>query len=71
MNFLLQNVSGDFRQEEIATHWQLFYETQQGKMWQTVSFELTVSSGTYIRALTELFPCPATLLSLKRTAVHF
>ncbi len=61
-------VHGDFRQEAIGARWQEFFKNHSGNM-HTIRIRFRVSSGTYIRAFTELFPVPVTLLSLKRTRI--
>ncbi len=66
-------VHGDFRQQTILDCWQAFFDTFIQKnpeaTLQTVDVRLLVSSGTYIRGLTENFEFPTVLLSLKRTKI--
>ena len=62
----IAQVHGDFRQEEIASQWQ---RVDLPAHVSTFQVRLKVSSGTYIRALGEVMPWPATLLSLRRTHV--
>lgn len=68
----IAKVRGDFRQEEILEKWRGYFDALQvagiGDL-QTFEIEIAVSSGTFIRALTENFPFPATLLTLKRTRI--
>ncbi len=62
-------VNGDFRQTETIKNWQDFFDKNTQQEFSLVSFEICVSTGTYIRALTEQFDS-ATLLRLKRTKIH-
>jgi len=65
-------VNGDFRQKEILCKWQIFFDElikKNVKEMQTIEIRIVVSSGTFIRGLTENFPYPAVLLSLKRTKI--
>jgi tRNA pseudouridine(55) synthase len=66
----IESVKGDFRQHEITGRWNSAIE---GKMVQMVSCVLEVSSGTYIRALTEVLSeklgIPVVLYRLIRTRV--
>ena len=65
-------VSGDFRQEAILHQWKSLLNTSH-QTFQTVSMELTVTSGTYLRSIADqmgkTLGCHACLLHLKRTAV--
>ena len=65
-------VNGDFRQETILNQWKSVLD-ESNKIFQTVSIELTVTSGTYIRSaadqLGKILGCGACLLHLKRTVV--
>lgn len=45
------HVSGDFRQELVADIWRMHIQEHGADMYPLVNVELTVSSGTYIRAL--------------------
>ncbi len=65
----IKKVNGDFRQEEIIKRWQEFFDTNNQKEFQTIKIKILVASGTYIRALTENFPIPTTLLKLNRTKI--
>jgi tRNA pseudouridine(55) synthase len=65
-------VGGDFRQEKILSHWRDFFEfTQHAGDKEALEFRVRflVSSGTFIRALTENFGFPVTLLALRRTKI--
>lgn len=59
----------DFRQKEIVQIWKDFFADKRDEGFLTIKIKIKVGTGTYIRALTELFTFPATLLSLKRTKV--
>lgn len=66
----IQKVKGDFRQDEIIEKWSNLNDLGQI---QCVTCTLKVSSGTYIRSLTEnieeVLGCPAVLYALIRTRV--
>lgn len=64
----INKVTGDFRQKETLEKWQKFFETAPENL-LICEIRILVSSGTYIRALTENFPTPTTLLKLKRTKI--
>lgn len=71
----IQDVAGDFRQEEIVLSWeQLKKDAGQAKPAQLVMCTLKVSSGTYIRALVENIEeslgVPVLLQKLIRTKVY-
>ncbi len=69
-------VHGDFRQEEILKNWQKFFMQYEGiqktneQIFSVFEVRLRVSSGTYIRVLTENFSFAVTLLKLKRTKIY-
>jgi len=69
----ISKVSGDFRQEESILSWSNAPQ-QMNKVSKVVSCTISVSSGTYIRSLTEHFlkdtGVPATVLRLERTRVY-
>ncbi len=65
----IAKVNGDFRQEEIVERWREFFAKNSRPTMQTVKIKILVSSGTFIRVLTENFPYPTTLLKLKRTKI--
>lgn len=65
----IQKVNGDFRQNKIIKKWQKFFDDNQETILQIFEVKILVSSGTYIRALTESFSFPATLLKLDRTKI--
>jgi tRNA pseudouridine55 synthase len=64
-------VTGDFRQVDTLDSWQTALSQQQ--MYPTVTFNISCSSGTYIRSLSQVlgerFGCPATTLHLTRVRV--
>lgn len=62
-------VNGDFRQEEIVDRWREFFAKNSRPTLHTAKIRILVSSGTYIRALTENFSVPTTLLKLNRTKI--
>lgn len=62
-------VNGDFRQDEIVARWREFFAKNSRTKLQTAKIKILVSSGTYIRALTENFPFPTILLKLNRTQI--
>lgn len=61
-------VNGDFRQEETIKGWEEYFKDKVGGM-QMLKVRFLVSSGTFIRAFTEVMPFPATLLKLNRTKI--
>jgi tRNA pseudouridine(55) synthase len=71
----IQKVEGDFRQEEILDKWSGGFapRIESGvtdfSNLQIFKVRFLVSSGTFIRALTEEFDFPCYLLKLKRTSV--
>lgn len=66
----ISKVSGDFRQEKILAKWSDFFKNANPQKMQTFQMRVIVSSGTFIRAFTEDFSFPATLLNLKRTKIN-
>lgn len=66
-------VNGDFRQKEILNEWQKFFDKKGENSFETVKIRLKVSSGTYIRGLTEELEksigIPVILMKLKRTKI--
>lgn len=65
---MISKVSGDFRQKEILAKWETFFDSTSQTLY-TFEIKIHVSSGTYIRALTENFDFPNILLKLKRTKI--
>lgn len=65
----VHKVHGDFRQEEILARWEKFFEKHTESL-QLFEVHFVVSSGTFIRAFTEEFSFPATLLKLNRTHIY-
>lgn len=71
-NYIFQSinkVNGEFRQKETIELWKGFFEKNKNSTLLTVKIKTHVSSGTYIRTLTENFPFPTTLLKLNRTKI--
>jgi tRNA pseudouridine(55) synthase len=62
-------VKGDFRQKEIKERWHSFFNSNDQDFY-TAKVRILVSTGTYIRSLTEEFEHPATLLKLRRTKIY-
>ena len=66
-------VKGDFRQEEVLNKWSVFFDETKQKEFVIVKVKLKVSSGTYIRGLTENLAeslgVPVVLMRLKRTKI--
>jgi tRNA pseudouridine(55) synthase len=65
----IKKIEGDFRQEETIEKWEDFFEQNRGKEFLTVKVKLLVSTGTYIRNLTENLEYSSTLLKLHRTKI--
>jgi tRNA U55 pseudouridine synthase TruB len=65
----VNKVNGDFRQVETIERWQEFFAKTPNQKLPTIKVKVLVSSGTYIRALTENFSYPTTLLKLNRTKI--
>lgn len=65
----INKVNGDFRQKETIERWREFFSKNSRPTLKTLKIKILVSSGTYIRALTENFPIPTTLLKLNRTKI--
>ncbi|MEY2703394.1 MAG: tRNA pseudouridine synthase tRNA pseudouridine55 synthase [Bacteroidota bacterium] len=65
----INKVNGDFRQKETIESWREFFAKNSRPTLHTLKIKILVSSGTYIRALTENFPIPTTLLKLNRTKI--
>jgi len=65
----INKVNGDFRQYETIERWREFFAKNSRQKLNTLKIKILVSSGTYIRALTENFPIPTTLLKLNRTKI--
>lgn len=73
INKRIENVEGDFRQEEILKAWAGFGKENEGKIFLKIRLEVACSSGTYIRRLAldigEKLACGAFCLSIKRTRI--
>ena len=66
----INKVKGDFRQEDIVNNWNKLLK--EDKRYHVLNITLSVSSGTYIRAIADDFGKSyggGLLLSLKRTKV--
>jgi tRNA pseudouridine(55) synthase len=78
-DYIFENVSkvkGDFRQKETLQGWDNFFKNFNTEVqgsdkinFLTVTMDITVTSGTYIRGLTENFNNPVTLMGLKRIKI--
>lgn len=69
----ISKVNGDFRQKEAISDWEEYFnKLREDNIKEVLLFDLEakVSSGTYIRGLTEIFCYPVTLFNLKRTKIH-
>ncbi|HMO78997.1 MAG TPA: hypothetical protein PJ997_02080 [Candidatus Paceibacterota bacterium] len=64
----INSVSGDFRQAEILENWNWFFKNISNQIF-TFEIKTQVTSGTFIRGLTENFDFPTTLLKLNRTKI--
>lgn len=69
----IQNVQGDFRQEEIIAAWEKIKNEQQGTEVQLVEVQLTATSGAYMRILAEkvgeMLGVPALAYNIERTRI--
>jgi len=69
----IQNVKGDFRQEEILESWKKTFTIYGNKHFSVIKFRAEVHSGTYIRVLAqkmaESLGLPGMALSIKRTKI--
>ncbi len=70
---IISHVQGDFRQKEIQEGWEGLLAKEGSEDLATISFTISVSSGTYIRSIVhslgEKLGTGACLLSLRRTRV--
>lgn len=70
-----EKVKGDFRQGLIGAKWKEFYTMHENVVFTGFTVELSVTSGTYIRALTELLEknlgAPFLAYSIERTSFTF
>lgn len=70
---IISYVKGDFRQNQILNTWNTISEENPEAIVTTVSFTISVSSGTYIRGIVntlgEKLGIGACIISLKRTKV--
>lgn len=71
---IIPKVSGEFRQEETLKKWKSFFSKTEVRYFQTISFKIKVSSGTFIRGLCEnlekSLKTPVLLYKLKRTKIY-
>lgn len=61
-------VNGDFRQEETINGWEQYFKGKDTSI-QTFRVRFLVTSGTFIRAFSDIMPFPVLLLKLKRTKI--
>ncbi len=70
VDFVIEHVQGNFRQEDIRKDWQDSFNHSQRDSFQIFSFEVSVSSGTYIRSLVHDFGkkigCGAVCIRIQR-----
>ena len=64
----VKRVNGDFRQEEILSGWEKYFNNHNENIF-IFKVMILVSTGTYIRGLTENFDFPCMLFKLKRTKI--
>jgi tRNA pseudouridine55 synthase len=66
-------VSGNFRQDEIRSSWQSFFESSPPPRFPVLRFRIHCSSGTYVRSLAhnlgERLGIPALAYTITRTAI--
>jgi tRNA pseudouridine55 synthase len=69
----VQSVGGDFRQDSIVSEWEEWARQYVGKSWELVTFEVTATSGTYMRTLASVIGqrvgAPAFAWRITRTSV--
>jgi tRNA pseudouridine55 synthase len=69
----LSLIRGDFRQKEIIAQWDSFFNNTRTDMFQTAEFQISCSSGTYVRGLVhelgKYLGCGAIALDILRTSV--
>jgi tRNA pseudouridine55 synthase len=69
----IPSVTGDFRQADILKRWAQFFAKNKKQILPTVTFEITCSSGTYVRGLAqklgEEIGCGAIALDIFRTKI--
>ncbi|HRY62942.1 MAG TPA: hypothetical protein P5056_04210 [Candidatus Paceibacterota bacterium] len=72
---IIPKVAGDFRQKETIKKWNDFLAETNSKYFQTFSFKIKVSSGTFIRGFCEelekYLDTPTLLYRLKRTKIFY
>jgi tRNA pseudouridine55 synthase len=70
----IQLVHGDFRQDEICKNWAVFAKEHATSIFYIIPVEITCSSGTYMRSLSNLIGekigIPTVAFSIKRTAIE-
>lgn len=69
----VQNIKGDFRQNDILSSWQDIKNKNPDTPLTVARFQLSCSSGTYVRGLVhtigEILGCGAVALTIKRTSI--
>ncbi|MEI6296732.1 MAG: hypothetical protein WCO84_03755 [bacterium] len=69
----INKVNGDFRQEKTKQSWLDFFDKTQLTKFQTISFKIKVSSGTFVRSFSEniekYLKRPILLYKLKRIKI--
>lgn len=75
-NYIFKNIKkldGDFRQQEILEKWEEFFQKNEIPEFTTAIFQVSCSSGTYIRSLAnrlgEVLTCKAITIEIHRTEV--
>lgn len=70
---IIQNVQGDFRQEEIIATWEKIKKEYENTEVQIVEIQLTATSGAYMRSLAEkvgeILGVPTLAYSIERTKI--
>lgn len=70
---LIEKIKGDFRQGDTIAQWKTFIKKYDNALFPLVTFSITCSSGTYVRAIAhdmgELIGCGAIAHRITRTAI--
>lgn len=73
IQFVIGEVKGDFRQQDIYIKWRKVLEDMEKESFQIAKVRFKVTSGTYIRSLTHMLGeeigVPACILKLKRVKI--
>lgn len=73
IQFVIDEVKGDFRQQDIHIKWREVLESMEKDSFQVVKVRFKVTSGTYIRSLAQMLGeevgVPACLLKLRRVRI--